>query len=142
MKMYLVFPDLAQRRHPPSCVDCEPENWFVGLDLPPGLYWYPGRYHERIRRNLPVLPGEHIELVTVLRKDHSRFSQNIPLQLYRDRLHVLRRVQLTKQYAYKDLYQSPLYWQLAQEGSLQPYTLREFAPMVRHRSIHWLREAC
>lgn len=142
MNTHLVFPDLALRRHPPSWVDGEPGSWFAGLDLPPGLYWHPGQYHERTRRNLPVLPGERIELVTVLRKDHSRFCQGIPLQLHCDRLHVLRRVQLTRDYTYRELYQSPLYRQWLLASQLQPYTLREFAPVVRRRSIHWLREAC
>ncbi|HEU5376938.1 MAG TPA: hypothetical protein VFV38_16025 [Ktedonobacteraceae bacterium] len=143
MNTHLVFPDLALRRHPPLWVDDEPERWFAGVDLPPGLYWHPDQYHERTRRNLPVLPGERIELVTVLRKDHSRFSQHIPLQLLRDRPHVLRRVRLTRNYTYQDLYQSPLYRQWLQSARLQPYTLRECAPAVRRRSpVHRLRKAC
>lgn len=143
MNTHLVFPDLALRRYPPSCVDWEPEKWFAGVDLPPGLYWHPDQYHERTRRNLPVLPGERIELVTVLRKDHSRFCQGVPLHLHCDRLHVLRRVQLTRDYVYRELYQSPLYRQWLQTSQLQPYTLREFAPVVRRRPpVHWLRETC
>ena len=89
-----------------------------------------------------MLPGERIELVTVLRKNRSRFYQGIPLQVHRDRLHVLRRVRLTRDYTYRELYQSPLYWQWVQASILQPYNVRAFALVVQRRPIHWLREAC
>lgn len=142
MNTSLVFPDLARRRHPSSWEEKESEGWFAGLDLPPALYWHPGQYHERARRDLPALPGERIELVAVLRNERMRSYQDLPLLISCDHLHVLRRVQLTKDYTYLELHQSPLYWQWMQAGRLQPYTLREFAPMVRRRSVHWLREAC
>jgi hypothetical protein len=142
MNTHLVFPDLARRRHPPTWFESEPENWFAGFDLPPGLHWHPSQYQEHTRRNLPVLPGERIELVTVLKKAHARFYRGLPLQFLRDRPHVLRRVRLTREYGYQELYQSPLYWQWLQEGGLQPYNVRECAPVAPSRRAPGFREAC
>lgn len=138
MNTHLIFPDPARRRHPfwverVRTLDCRTGPATSSLLASRSV----------LRARPPVLPGERIELVTVLRKNHSRIYQELPLQLYRDRLHVLRRVQLTRDYTYRELYQSPRYRQWLQTSRLQPYILREFAPVARRRSpVHWLREAC
>lgn len=140
MHFYILHPDLALRKKPPHW-QWEPGKWYAGVDLPPGLFWHPTEYKGWARRDLPALPGERLELVSVLTDGRSKSYRGIPLRVIRDRVRVLRRVRLTKDYTYEELYRSPLYRQWLREGVLQPYDLRAFAQVRRKpRPAHARKE--
>jgi hypothetical protein len=133
MQWYIVFPDLAQRKGlPRGCQKLEAGAWYPGVDLPPGPYWHPKEYPEHMRgRNIPILPGERIELFAVLTDDRSRTYRHIPLRDIRDRVRLLRRVRLTQDYIYEELYHTSLYTQWMQTGMLRAYDIRTFLPIER-----------
>lgn len=132
---YIIYPDLRKRRPNWSLYG----KWYPYMDLPPAPYWHP-RYairaygEGRSPKDRRLLPGDRIELVAILTDERAQSYYGIPVRRVRERVRVLRRVRLTKAYAYEELFQSELYKQWRADGTLQEYDLRP-VPSVLPRRI-------
>ncbi len=135
---FIIHPERLHRRpHWPLY-----SKWYHNMDLPPAPYWTLTEFKGWNRRDLPVLPGEVIELVVVLTEDSPRQYHGLPLCTIRDEVHVLRRVRLMKTYKYEEIFQSSLYSQWRSKKLLEAYNVRPLPPIGGRRNTSTIKKEC